>query len=199
MPRNGVVAVAAQQGVLLPAGLAAVVDEVRNTVLVALIGDDADVAPLKGHDIPRLPLGDLVGVGGQAFGISLKKHPQIGDPAEIDVGIGRALHTRVKGGIFRNIGVDQCLEVVARILKGAPHHIGADAPVLRRVAPGKVAGAIGGAIFGILPGAQQDIGVVIDAVAVGVQGALQLGDAQLIGGRTADAESTARQKFFFLI
>ena len=157
-------------------------DEVRDAVPVPFIGDDADVAPLKGHDIPRLPLGDLIGVDGQAFGISLKKHPQIGDPAEIDVGIGRALHPRVKPGIFGDIGINERLEVVPGVLEGPPHHIGADAPVLRRVTPGKVAGVIGGVIFGILPGPQHQVGVIVDAVAVGVQRALQRFNAEMLRG-----------------
>ena len=69
------IAVAAQQGVLLAAGLAAVVDEVGDAVAVAFIGNDADVAAAEGDDIPRLPCGDVLWVKGQAFGVAAKKHP----------------------------------------------------------------------------------------------------------------------------
>ncbi len=174
------IAVAAQQGVLLAAGLAAVVDEVGDAVAVALIGNDADVAAAEGDDIPRLPCGDVLGVKGQAFGVAAKKHPQIGHPPKIDIGVWGPLYPRIKGGISGDIGVDHRLEVVPRILEGTPHHIGADPAVFRRVAPGKVGGVVFGVVFGVLPGAQQDIGVVIDAVAVGVQGALQRFDAEML-------------------
>ena len=52
--------------VLLPLGLAAVVDDIGPAVTIAPVGEDADVgiAP-ENDDIPRLPLVDLRRVAGQ--------------------------------------------------------------------------------------------------------------------------------------
>ena len=73
------------QIILFPIGLAAVMDDIGRSFFGALIGNDPHVPPAEHHKIPRLPLGDLVGVGGQALGVLLKKDLQIGHPTEMPI------------------------------------------------------------------------------------------------------------------
>ena len=185
------VAVTAQQRVLLPLPLAAVVDEVRDPLGVAPVGDHTDMPVLKGHNISRLPRRDIVGIGGQAFGVPHKEHPQVRHPSEIDVGIGLPFHPPVPFGVGRDIGVHHRLQVVAGVAEGPPDHIGADPPVLRRVAPGEVAGVVCRAVLGVLPGAQHKVGVIVDAVAVLVVGALQRFDAEMLRGISSMGQQPA--------
>ena len=53
------------EGVLLLLGLAVLVDDIGHPVPVALVRDDGDVAGAEGDNIPRLPVGHLVGIQGE--------------------------------------------------------------------------------------------------------------------------------------
>ena len=81
-----------------------------------------------------------------------------------------------------DVPVHQVLQGIARRPEGLPDHVGAHPQAVVGIAAGVVFAFIVGVGADIGPGAQDHVRPVVHAVAVGVQGALQLGDAQLIGG-----------------
>ena len=159
-----------------------VVDEEGDPLPVPAVGADTDVVPVaEDHNVPGLPLGGIVQVTGQHLGMAAEEGIQIADPAEVDVAV-RGLDVGVAGGMVGDVPVHQVLQGIARRPEGLPDHVGAYPQAVVGIAAGVVFAFIVGVGADIGPGAQDHVRPVVHAVAVGVQGALQLGDAQLIGG-----------------
>ena len=147
----------------------------------------------ENHDVAGLPLGRVVQVAGQHLSMTAEEGIQIADPAEVDVAV-RRLNVGVTLRMGGNVRIYQVLQRVARRPEGLPDHIGTHAQSVVGIAPGVILAFIVWVGGNIGPGAQHHVRPVVHAVAVGIQGALLLGDAQLIGGVPPLGNTAAQQE-----
>lgn len=167
------------------------VDDIRDAPIVPMVRHHPDVA-FKDHNVPALPLIDVVDVGGEGDGGMGKVDLQISHPAEIDVLI-RGLDVVV----FRmgmNILVYQQLKVISGVAQTVGHHVGADPVSVVGIAGSVVLALIFGLGGDVLPNPLEDVGLVIDPVPVPVHRTDLICNAEIGVGFGGDGGKAGAQK-----
>ena len=118
----------------------AVMDHQGDTIPASLIRYYTDMfqsAP-KYHDIPRLPIGQIVhiigiDVGGQLLGMTGQEYLEITDPAEVDVGVRVISGFTIGRGRLSDIIIHHLFKIVSSRGPSPPYNISAGPPSFRRV------------------------------------------------------------------
>lgn len=141
-------------------------NEIRNAVFVATVGDDPDV-PLIQHYVPTAPFRNVARVGREALRMGIEKDLEIGRAAEID---GRIRNLdRIGLWTLRNVGRNKRLKVVARLPARDGNHIGADAVLVIGVARRVIDALVVRTGLDVGEGGGEDIIVVGDAIGVEIK------------------------------
>lgn len=168
--------------VLLAVRLTAVVNDVRLSFGVSLVGDDADVLViLKYDDVSRLPCGNVRRVGCKGNGMLFEKDPQVINSAKIYILIADG-NFCIRFGSCRNILVHHFAKIVAGVSERAPDNVRAYADVVGREAAVLISAVVLRAVFGVLAGAEDEVGIIIRSVAVVIGFGCDRFDAEMLGG-----------------
>lgn len=163
------------------------VDDVGYATVVPMVGHHPDVV-FKNHNVPALPLVDVVDVDGEGNGGAGKVDLQVPHPAEVDVFIGGV------DVIVLRMGADVCVHQLAQIVPGMEkskgHYVGAD-PVS---VVGITAGVVPALIFwlggDVVPDPLEEVGLVVDAVPIPVHRTDHIRNAEIGVGFGGDGGIT---------
>ena len=146
-----------------------VVNDEGLPLVVAFIGDDTDVV-VEDHNIAALPLLDGVHILGEDDGVMLEVGTHIGHAAKVDVSVG-GINLGVPFGMGVDVGIHQCLQIVARAAQPEGDNIGADTVLVVGIATVIVSTFVDWLGGNISTGAGEDVCLVVDAICILINGA----------------------------